>query len=246
MKKSLTESPERFQDPLGAYIKTRSTVHEQRMGRFPAVNEVYDGLYVSVCPQDKEGRAFLGGAEGIVGSALTLHFFDEGPGLVTRDGRRIALLEGASAARLTKLQEKGWIIRPLLAYTVYRVADRSFVGHFACLCYSSQLDEEVKSALEALVGGIAERIASGSRPRLDLNQEQFVKVIESKGAWCLMPELPWPELPEGSVFYRRRRSFNDRLISAGLEGNKGCFVAAWAGMALMVLAIVAIIWWLLF
>jgi hypothetical protein len=246
MKKSLAQSPERFQDPLGAYVQARSAAHEQRMKRYPAVEESYGGLYASFVAQGRDGRGFLGGVEGIIGTKLLLESLDEGLGFATRDGRRLGLLDEELAARLAELLREGWVVHAILAYTVYCAQDKSFTGHFACIHYSPRLDGKVTGALETFIGNIAERIASGTHPELGLSQEQFIKVIESGGNWFLTKELPVPKLPEGSVFYRRRRSLNDRLISAALEGNKGCLVLSWIGAALIVLAALTAIWWFFF
>jgi hypothetical protein len=246
MKKSPAQPPKRFQDPLNAYIEARASVREQSKTRLANVDEVYEGWYGSFAPQDEEGKAFLGGPDGIVGTKLAFRAFDGGIGVLARDGRCVALLDEVPAARLSRVLEAGWTIHALLAYTVYCVEDKSFTGHFACVCYDPKLDARITEALEAFVRAIAERIASGATPQLDLSQEQFVRVVESKGSWYLTRDLPLPKLPEGSVFYRRRRTFNDRLVSAGLEGNKGCLVASWTGTALIALALLALVWWIFF
>jgi hypothetical protein len=245
MQKLPTDDSERFQDPLGTHMRAVFDAHAKHMARFASVGEVYQGFYASFKPWDEEGTRYLAGAEGIIGSTLVLERFEEGVGFVTYDKRRLAVLDGAAATKLTTLLEQGWVVRCVLAYTVYSVEEKSFTGTFACIGYSPQLDEGIRASLDSFVNNITHRIANATHPGLGLTQEQFIRVIESKGAWFLTKEEPWPELPKGSVFYRRRRTFNDRLISAALEGNRGCAVASWVGIAIIVAAILWAIWFFL-
>jgi hypothetical protein len=242
MQKRPLDDSERFQDPLGAHMRAVSAAHAKRMARFARVDEVYRAFYASFKPWDEEGTRYLCGAEGIIGSALELERLENGVGLATRDGRRLAVLGEEAATKLTALLEQDWVIRCILAYTVYSTEEKSFTGTFACIGYSPQLDEDIRASLDVFIGNITHRIANATHPGLDLTQEQFTRVIESKGAWFLTREEPWPELPKGSVFYRRRRTFNDRLISTALEGNRGCIVASWVGMAIIIAAILWAIW----
>jgi hypothetical protein len=186
--------------------------------------------------------SYLGGAEGVIGSTLRLRSLEDGVGFVAGDGERVAVVEGWEAAELAALLEQGWVIRCVLANTTYCAQEKSFAGEFACIAYSPQLDEGAQRALDAFADNLTGRIAHASRPGLALTQEQFVRVIESGGAWFLTKDEPVPQLPQGSVFYRRRRTFNDRLIGAAIEGNKGCLVASWLGLALVVAAVLWVAW----
>jgi hypothetical protein len=236
----------RFQDPLGAHMQEISLARRRYFERFPSVDDVYRGFYARFTPQDVDGMRYLGGAWGVVGAELELDTLADGLGFVTQGGERVALLDESLAARLGELREQNWVIHCILACTVYRVEDHALIGEFACVCYHSQLAEEQKKALETFVGNITDRIGGASRPGLDLTQEQFIRVIESEGAWFLTKEEPWPSLPKGSVFYRRRRTFNDRLIGAAVRGSKGCVVASWAGVAIVVFILLGIIWFFFF
>jgi hypothetical protein len=236
----------RFQDPLGAHMQDVSLAHKRYLERFPFVNDVYRGFYGRFTPQDAEGMRYLGGAWGVIGTELELGVFARGLGFVAYDGKQVALLDAPLAAKIEELRKQDWIIHCVLAFTIYCAEDQAFSGEFACLCYHSQLATEQKEALETFIGNITERINSASRPGLELTQEQFVRVIESGGAWFLTKDMPWPTLPKGSVFYRRRRTFSDRLVSAAVKGNKGCAIASWAGLAIVALALLWAIWFFFF
>jgi hypothetical protein len=236
----------RFQDPLGDHVRVTAAARDRWLNQYPQVNDVYEGFYARFEPRGKRGASYLGGAEGIIGTDLILKDFGAETGFVARDGQCVAVLESPFAERLSSLLRDGWVVRCILAATMYRSDERSLVGEFACIGYSPQLGEKEKQALETFVRNSTERIAGASRPVLELTQEQFVRIIESGGAWFLTGEQPWPELPKGSVFYRRRQTLTDHLTAAALKGNKGCLVASWAALALIAAAIIWALWRLFF
>ncbi|MDR1183790.1 MAG: NAD(P)-dependent oxidoreductase [Coriobacteriales bacterium] len=252
MEKDLKEHKEseftsaRFQDPLGVHMQEMSLVRKRHLEQFPPVDDAYRGFYAHFTPQDADGMRYLGGAWGVVGAELELAVFAGGLGFVAPDGKQVALLDEPLVARLEELRKQDWVIHCILAFTVYRAEDQSLTGEFACMCYHSQLAEKQKKALETFINNITKRIDSAFRPGLELTQEQFVKVIESEGTWFLTKEVPWPSLPKGSVFYRRRRTLNDRLIAAAVKGNKGCIIASWVGIVVIVLALLWAIWFFFF
>jgi hypothetical protein len=243
MQNQSLHSPERFQDPLGEHMQAARAAHARHMNRFIAVADAYQGFYARLKPQGARGMSYLSGAEGIIGTTLRLRLFEGGPGFVASDGGQVAAVEGREAEKLTVLSEQGWIMRCVLANTTYSAQEKSFGGEFACIAYSPQLDEGAQKALEVFAGNITDRIAHASRPGLALTQEQFVRVIESGGAWFLTKDEPWPQLPQGTVFYRRRRTLNDRLVGAAIEGNRGCLIASWVGLVLVVAAILWAAWY---
>jgi hypothetical protein len=239
-------SPLRFEDPLGSHMQELSLAHRQRLESFPPVASVYQGFYARFKPQNEDGMHYVGGAWGIVGSELTLTNFADGLGFAAQDGQQVALLDTRLAARLDELRERGWTVHCVLAFTIYRAAEGAFEGEFACFCYSPELTETQRQAVQTFIKHITERITGAFHPKLELSQEQFIRVLESGGAWYLTKDIPWPELPKGTVFYRRRRTFSDRLVSAGVRGNKGCLVASWGVIVLIVAALVAALWYFFF
>ena len=249
-KKSLHDT-QRYNDPLGDHLRQATDAWQRRLERYPKVDTVYSARYIRFSPTDKNGALFLGGSEGIVGSELFIKPTEDVPekqtngslmGIFGYSGRRIAHLEDAVIGELISV---GWKSRCFLAHTVYNANQKTFETCCACFCYSSDLDAESTAALETFIGHIVERIALKSYPRLDLTQEQLAKVIDSRGEWFLTKEQPWPELPKGSMYYRRRRTFNDRLIAMAISGNKGCLVASWVGFMLVIVVSVLLLVWLM-
>jgi hypothetical protein len=269
MEKKKLQDTERYSDPLGDHVRRATDLWQRRLERYPRVETVYNARYIRFLPLDKNGALFLSGSEGIVGSELFIKPLDDmrfagkdagsSPsntagradtdaaargdlGIFSYSGRCLAYFEDAD---IRELVADGWKLRCFLAHTVYNTDQKSFVACCACFCYSPELDAGSVAALETFIKHIVERIALKSYPRLDLMQEQLVRVIDSKGEWFLTKEQPWPELPKGSLYYRRRRTFNDRLIATALSGNKGCIVVSWVGLILALVAVVLLVVWLL-
>jgi len=236
----------RFQDPLGDYMKVAWETKRQQLERYPDVREAYQGFYAGFYPLGKEGANFLSSAEGIIGTELDLRRTGSGLGFFAHDGRQISALDDALADRLTALADAGWTIRCVLAYTLFETEKKTFSARFACFCLGPGLSEDHRKALKNFSRNMTDRIASASHPGLNLSQEQFARVLTSGGEWFLTKDEPWPELPKGTVYYRRRRTFNDRLIGAALKGNRGCSIASWIAAAVIVAAIVYAVWYFFF
>jgi len=211
-------------------------------GHYPAVATCYKGLYAGFDPCNKEGKTFLSGAEGIIGSELFIQLDETTLNLLTSDNRLIGTIERKNTDKLKGILDQGWTIRCRLAYTLYVAEKKTFSAQLACFCYAPWLPEEHKAALDRLVLNMTDRIASASHPSLELSQQQFNKVLDSKGEWYLTKDEPWPELPKGSVYYRRRRTYKDLLVGTALKGNKGCLVASWAATIVIIAAALFAIW----
>ena len=246
MDKTPLQSSERFQDPLGDYVRTAQASKKKHLANYPVADAVYRGFYGSFTPKDKEGAAFLSSSEGIIGTELVLRQTGEGLGFHTHDNRCIALLGRDLSDELDALLGLGWTLHCILACIVYASETRAFSAQFACFGYDAGLSSEHRGALENFIHNMTDRMASAAHPSLNLSQEQFVRVLESGGEWFLTKDEPWPQLPKGSIYYRRRRTFNDKLIGAALTGNKGCVVASWTATALIVVAVALAIWFFFF
>jgi len=211
-------------------------------GHYPAVTTCYKGLYVGFDPCNKEGEIFLGGAEGIIGTELFIRKGDATLELLASGDRLIGTIERKHTDTLKDLLDQGWTIRCRLAYTLFVAEKKTYSAQLACFCHAPWLPEEHRQALDRFAVNMADRIAGAAHPSLELTQEQFNRVLDSKGEWYLTKDEPWPELPRGSVYYRRRRTSKDMLIGAALKGNKGCLIASWAAMIVIIAAALFAIW----
>jgi hypothetical protein len=164
-----------------------------------------------------------------------------------QDGALIANIEGEPARRLLHHHSKGWAIKAALSLTLYHTANKRITGEVACFCYDPELNEAYEQALVIFVDNmIVHRIYSGTHPTLELSQEQFTRIIESKGAWYLTKGQPLPPLEKGMAYYKRRRIWSERLIAVGMENRLGCNIASIAFWVLLGAAVLFVIWWFFF
>ncbi|HBT96028.1 MAG TPA: hypothetical protein DEB24_08175 [Coriobacteriia bacterium] len=243
MNKKPLQHPERYQDPLGDHYKSVQSQQERRLGKYPDVGTVYGADYLTFKPLGKEGEQFLGSSDGVVGTTLEPRIVNGQPGFYAYDGRCIALFEDEA---LVEALEKGWKARCLLAYSVFKAEDKAITGTAVCFYYDPALGMDISAALEAFIGHLVDRICHRSYLKLKLSQDQFAKVIESRGEWFLIKEESWPKLPKGMVYYRRKRTLSDRMIDAANRGNKGCLVASWTGFFAIIAGIVLLVWFFFF
>jgi len=235
-----------YKDPAGELVQAATSARRQREARFPEVFEVYDGFYFMFNSTDKRSASYLAGSEGVIGSELMLQVTPEFVHIVARDGAVIADIDTTCAERLRYRYNRGWIIKTALSLVSYQEAGKRFIAEVACFCYDSALDEASKQALEMFIKNLVYRINKGVHPGLELSQEQFMKVIESKGAWYLTKNTPLPPREKGTIIYKRRRTWSESLVNMSLRGNRGCKVAAIVFWILFAGAIASGIWWLFF
>jgi len=238
----MSKTPERYQDPLGDYMRAAQTTQQQHLQSFPNVQDVYQGFYIPFTAYGKEGANCLNGSGGITGTPLDLVKVGQGLGLFSQNDICVAILDKSTSDELGVLLGSGWTIHIRLACVIFEAEKKEFSAQGACLCYGPDLLPEYQQALETFITNIVDRIGGGSKPRLRLTQDQFVKVLESGGGWFLTKDEPWPKLPQGSIYFRRRKTVNDRLIGAALKGNKGCVVLSWVATAVIILVIAFAVW----
>ncbi|MDR2493293.1 MAG: hypothetical protein LBD25_07575 [Coriobacteriales bacterium] len=234
-----------YRDPLGEQARLFGDARRRREARFPQVEQSYDGFYCLFEPLGKRGISYLVGGEGIIGSELQAAFEadDTRPvALVARDGEAVAFIDGEPAERLRRLREKGWTVRLALSLVMYHPFGKRFVAEAACFGCAGDNDEAVAQALDSFIANITYRINKGDHPRLDLTQDQFIKVVESKGAWYLTKRQPLPPREEGTMYYRRRRTLTEGLVATAIKGGRGCKIAATVFWALVALAVVLVVY----
>jgi len=243
MSKKHQQKPDRSYERTSNSAKTDRAYGKADPGHYPAAEKSYRGLYAGFDPCGEEGKTFLSGAEGIIGTELVLRQSHGGLELLTVDGRLIGIMERRDSGVLKTLLTEDWIIHCRLAYTLYVAEKKAFSAVLACFCYAPWVSEEYRKALERFIDNMADRIGSATHPSLNLSQEQFNRVLDSGGEWYLTKDEPWPELPRGSVYYRRKKTFKDQLIGIALKGNKGCLIASWAATFVIIAAIIYAIWY---
>ena len=241
-----------YRDPLAGRSQAAQSAREQRLARFPSVETSYDGFYLRIDPDTPEGRRALAGSDGIIGSRLKAvpskgheasgEAVSAAVRLLTQTGITLATLTGKDAEKIGQALRAGWSINIVLSLVVYSKEQDGFWAEAACICYDTNLGP----ALAEFTKNIIYRISRGTHPGLQLNQEQFVRVIESNGAWYLTKDTPLPEREKGAIVYKSRKVWSEYLVEAAAAGNLGCKFAA--GIFWVVVIVVAIwfVWRFLF
>jgi hypothetical protein len=199
---------------------------EQKLARFPAVDDAYQGFYLRFKPATPEGQRALAGSEGIIGSQLKATLTGDDPNadvcLQTLLGVTLTIPRGEFAEKIRRALLVGWSVNIVLSLVVYSKPENGFWAEAACICY----DPGLGVPLEQFSRNINYRVSKGDHPGLSLTQEQFVHVIESNGAWYLTKAIPLPELEKGEVIYKSRKAWSEYLVQAAVSGNLGCKLGA--------------------
>jgi len=250
-----------YRDPQGDRIQAARTAREQKLSRFPSVDSVYQGFYIRFEPDSAQGRRALAGSEGIVGSRLTAILTERdrlgesntkqagepeadqpkipaeelGVELKALSGTSLIALNGQDAERIKAAILAGWSVNIHLSLIVFSKQMDGFWAEAACILFN----REQEAALKQFTKNIVYRISSGTHPGLTLNQEQFVRVMESNGAWYLTKDTPLPTLQQGEIFYKRRKVWSEYLVEAATSGKIGCKIAA---ILFWLIVIIAAIW----
>jgi len=223
-------------------IEKPAPVEEAPKSHYPKAAEVYEGFYFRFDPQTAEGSNLLSGANCLIGTTLYPVFGVTADGMPTvqlhaRLDQVIVDLDELSAKRLAQLEERGWTVHIHLSAVFYEDSRQHYTGEAAVMAYdpSSGLDNE---SFETFIGHIVSRIQDGDHPGLTLNQENFEKVIGSKGAWYLTKAVPLPRTKPGEAVFKRRMQPHEHLTEAAAEGNRGCYAGGiifWIVVALVVI-----------
>ncbi|MDR2109340.1 MAG: hypothetical protein LBP28_07800 [Coriobacteriales bacterium] len=261
-----------YRDPLGERSAAASAAARAREAHFVPVASCYDGFYASFVPAGRDGEIYLAGGEGVIGSPLAFRAAvaataPEGlPGaaaaapegaattaaaepaklgaapelqLLNHAGLTIARLDADTSKRLTDHINSGWQVTLLLSLVLYSQKLRSHTAELACLCY----DPAFAETFEAFARNIAFRVRKGDHPALALSQDQFIRVVESRGAWYLTRSEALPAREPGVIVYKRRRSLGEGLVEQAYQGKRGCKLAAIGFWALLAAALLLVLFW---
>ena len=188
----------------------------------------YFGAYETFeTPSSKEGGALMG-SDNLVGDRYSLDFEMEGGAhrawVVNRFGRRIGFFDAQASRRLQLQRARGLKLVALLSYVGFRREGKagSYFGECAVMGYHPAYEEPFSRFLD----GVGSRLGDGVRPQVDLGEEGAARIIETEGEWQPKQVLGAPQLPEGSVVMKQRRSLADKAVEQGRAGNKGCYAVS--------------------
>ena len=197
----------------------------------------YFGTYARFNTVSKKDAAVLLGADNLVGDIYDIEFIVE-DGVRTawmknRFGAMLGFFDPGTSRELSLCEAKGYKLQALLSFVAYseKPDPGEYWGEAALICY----DPKDAEAFECFTGNTAARLMEGIRPEVDLGEQAYEKVIESKGAWKPTKTVPLPSKQAGSAMLKTRRSVSEKMIEQGRKGNKGCYLISW----LFLLAVIA-------
>ena len=196
----------------------------------------YFGTYARFDTASKKDAAVLLGADNLVGDVFDIEFVTENgvrtAWMKNRFGAMIGFFEPDVSRELSLYEAKGYELRALLSFIAYsEMPDPGeYWGEAALICY----DPKDAEAFECFTGNIAARMAEGIRPEVQLGEQGYAKVIESKGTWKPTKTVPFPDKKAGVALLKTRRSVSEKMIEQGRKGNKGCYIVSWVFLLALV------------
>lgn len=196
----------------------------------------YFGRYAEFDTVSKKDAAVLLGADCMVGDVLSVDCqLEEGEHrawLVNQFDARVGFLSAEISREMSLLAARGFRLNAVLSFVAF--TDHPDEGHYwgdvALVCFK----ESLAACFEPFLQEVSARAAEGIRTRVDLGPDAVSRIVESEGAWLPKETVPMPEKVKGTAIIKRRRGLNDKLITQGRAGNKGCYVAGWAFLLIAV------------
>jgi hypothetical protein len=199
----------------------------------------YFGKYFKFYTTSKEDAAQLMSADNLIGdyfSLKTIYSDNQYKTLIiNKFNKEIAFLNATDSKQIALLQTANLEITTLLSFIAFtESSDEGYYwGEVAVIAYDKKFNE----AMNKYIKKISNRIKTGIRPDIDLTGEGFNKIIESNGEWTPAAVVSFPNKEKGTVVLKKQQSVLDKLTEEGRKKNKGCYIASW----LFILVIVFLI-----
>jgi len=203
---------------------------------YPSVEDYYRGFYITFEADGDDGARFIVGFEGIIGSKVKTRPADNRREILGMDNRVVGVVEGRVIKELNKLEQAGWLVECRMALCLYNQQDKAFSGELVFMAFNNATQPYLK-IFESFMANITSSLAFGTRPGMELDQQQFEQLLKSRGTWYPTTDIPLPPLTKGTVIHRRRRSMSDWIIFVAYEHRIGCNIATWIFLA-AILAVV--------
>ena len=180
------------------------------------------------------------GADNLVGDVFDIEFVTE-DGVRTawmknRFGAMVGFFEPGTSRDLSLCEARGFRMQALLSFIAYSESPEpgEYWGEAAIICY----DPKDAEAFECFTGNIAARMMDGIRPEVDLGEQGYAKVVESKGTWKPTKTVSLPSKQAGVAILKTRRSVSEKMIEQGRKGNKGCYILSWVFLLALIAGII--------
>lgn len=200
----------------------------------------YFGTYARFDTASKKDAAVLLGADNLVGDVFDIEFVTE-DGVRTawmknRFGAMVGFFEPGTSRDLSLCEARGFRMQALLSFIAYSESPEpgEYWGEAAIICY----DPKDAEAFECFTGNIAARMMDGIRPEVDLGEQGYAKVVESKGTWKPTKTVSLPSKQAGVAILKTRRSVSEKMIEQGRKGNKGCYILSWIFLLALITGII--------
>lgn len=199
----------------------------------------YFGTYQRFETVSKKDAGALLGADNIIGDQyhIQLELVDgqHRGWLINRFNARIGYFDADFSRQLSLLKAKDMELTAILSFVAFTENPEPghYWGEMAVIGYPAS----EKEAFGTFAASVAKKIGDGVHPDLDIPTDKVEAIVSSNGTWLPEKNLPYPELPKGTVFLKKRRSLMDGVVEQGRKGNIGCYIISWA----ILLGIVALI-----
>lgn len=201
----------------------------------------YYGTYCRLDERSADSGIIVNGNDWTIGAELELtpqlHVTARGkevPRVVlgTRD-RAAGFVPESAFRQLKKHLDDGWTCRAFVSLVVYNQLEERYWVEVALVCY----DPAEATIFEPFAERIANRIAKGEHPSVNLSEKELGRVIESKGAWADTAKMKLPDLPKGSAYFKTRRTMTESAALNAANGNKGCYIAIIVALVIIIAVI---------
>ncbi len=218
------------QDQKAAGTAEDGAGEQEAHSKLPKAAKCLQGCYVDFLGEGKDGQKLLANSASYIGVELAVAPID-GAGddelwVSTTTGIPIGRVPWADSPHLASLISNGWSVKSVLSLVTYSSSEGGFFGEAAIMCIAPDCADDIRAALEQYEAKQVQRIKGGDHPRLDLNQEQFAKVVESGGEWHMTKLAKLTKEQHGRMSYKRNQSVTGKMMDMSMTHRMGCSIAS--------------------
>lgn len=203
------------------------------------MSQIYEGFYARFETVSKAQGSMLIGADHIVGDDYEVFFKTEEGRVVAwvrnRFGAETGFFDADVSRKLQLANAREQTIRAVLSYVAYSDEPDPglYWGQMALFCFNPRYADE----MNAFVDRVADKIAEGIRPVINLGSQASAKILEEPD-WLPNDTMPFPQKEDGMAVLKDHRTMSEKVIEQARAGNKGCYAISIAFIVIMVLAVV--------
>lgn len=206
----------------------------------------YHGSYVRFKTQEQEKAVAFLGLDNAVGDHYQIRTkYENGERsdwIVNAFDVEMGQLDPKFADTLDLIRAKGMDVEAILSFVAFTEAKGDKPGYYwgevAVVAHDPKYDE----AFTTFVQKLEKSLGEGIRPDLNLGNKGLDSLVEAKGDYLPTGRVPLPNKEKGMAFVKTERSTNEKLVAQARKGNKGCLIASWAIVILIIAAIAHVIY----